>query len=150
MNKLKLEIELVPESSWKNNIRNLLGKKAWKKLRIKVTDDFNHSCGICGVRDKILHCHEIWKYDDKKHVQKLEGFIPLCKMCHAIKHIGYAKIQSDRGELNWEKMIRHFAKVNNCDRKIFEKYYQKSAIKWTRRSKYKWKVYIGKFDLGSL
>ena len=30
-----------------------------------------------------MNLHEIWEYNDEKHIQKLEGFILLCEMCVA-------------------------------------------------------------------
>ena len=147
MDNLKLTIELVPESSWNNNIRNLMGKDEWTKLRKIVIENSNHSCWICQNKSSILHCHEIWEYDSQKHIQKLKGLMALCKLCHAIKHIGYSKLQSDRGELNWEKLIQHFMNVNGCNRKTFERHYQNAAKKWLERSRYKWEIYVGEINL---
>ena len=144
---LMLMIELVPESSWSNNLRNILGKDAWRKLRTKILKDAQYTCGICGQRSRFLHCHEKWVYDDENHTQKLEGLIPLCKMCHAVKHIGFAKLQADRGELDWEKMVEHFMKINGCNKKMFEKHHQNAAKIWIERSKYQWEVIVGDIKL---
>ncbi len=147
MTVLRLDIEPIPTSTWGNNIRNLIGKKEWGKLRKKIIADFRHTCGICCTKSVKLHCHEIWKFDDKKHIQYLTGFIPLCKMCHAVKHLGYAGIQADRGELNWEKLIRHFMNVNKCNKNTFEKHQKLAERKWVERSKYAWEVYIKDINL---
>lgn len=147
MDTLKLTIELIPESVWNNNVRNMMGKNEWAKLRKKVIKDSDHLCGICQNKSSILHCHEIWEYDDKKHIQKLKGLIALCRMCHAIKHIGYAKLQADRGELNWEKLIQHFMNINRCNRKAFEKHYQNEANKWLERSRHKWEIYVSEVNI---
>jgi hypothetical protein len=47
-----------------------------------------HHCWICGKESR-LQAHKFWKYDDKKHVQKLVAIHHLCDMCHKIKHIGF-------------------------------------------------------------
>jgi hypothetical protein len=62
--KLKLKIELVPKTSWYNNLRNLLPRSVWDKIRKETFDYYNHKCGICGAEGK-LNCHEIWEFDDK-------------------------------------------------------------------------------------
>src|SRR3989304_10056088 len=107
--KLKLEIELVPASSWNNNLRNLLKPKMWENLRKEVYRKYNYKCAICNS-DGRLHAHEIWGYDDKNHIQKLVDIIALCSKCHAVKHIGLAGIQAREGKINFEKLIKHFMK----------------------------------------
>lgn len=143
-NNLKLTIELVPTTSWYCNLRKVLPLEAWDKLRHQVYAQYNHQCGICGQQG-ILNCHELWQYDDLKYIQTLTGFIALCKMCHHIKHIGLANILADRGELNYEMLIRHFMGVNNCDRLTFTKHRQKAFDEWERRSEHEWQVDLNDF-----
>jgi len=85
----------------------------------------------------------MWEYDDKKHVQKLVGFIALCDMCHHVKHIGLAGILASQGKLDYEEVVQHFMRVNNCDRKTFEKHKENAFDEWARRSKHKWQVDLG-------
>jgi len=68
--KLKLTIEMVPESTWEKNLRNFLGPDKWRLIRKDVYWKANYKCQICGAepdRGK-LHCHEIWGYDDKNFI----------------------------------------------------------------------------------
>jgi hypothetical protein len=143
--KLKLKIELVPKTSWYNNLRNLLPRSLWDKIRKETFDYYNHKCGICGAEGK-LNCHEIWEFDDKNHIQKLRGFSALCDMCHYVKHFGFAtKVLIPEGKLDYKKLVEHFVKVNNCDEKTFSEHVKESFEEWRRRSKHKWYVDLGKY-----
>lgn len=89
----------------------------------------------------------IWNYDDEKHVQKLEGFIPLCQMCHYVKHLGIAGTLADRGMLDYNRIIEHFCKVNKCSKEEFEESKAKAFEIWETRSMYKWKRDLVKYEL---
>lgn len=93
-----------------------------------------------------MNLHEIWKYDDVKHVQKLEGFIFLCKMCHHVKHIGLAEILAGQGKLDYDKVIEHFCKVNKCTETEFKERKAKAFEIWEKRSKHAWKQDFGKYE----
>jgi hypothetical protein len=141
---LKLKIELVPSTSWYDNLRKHMDKKDWDQIRHKVYADYRYRCGICCDEGR-LNCHEIWEYDDKRHVQRLIGFITLCDMCHHVKHIGLAGILAEEGKLDYEKVIEHFIKVNNCSRNTFVKNKREAFTQWEERSTHKWKVDLGEY-----
>lgn len=134
---LKLTIELVPSSSWFNNVRAVLSKAQWDVLRKKVYSEAYDTCQICGgIGPKHpVECHEIWHYDDTKLIQKLEGMIALCPNCHMVKHIGLAGIQN-RGE----QALKHLMKVNQMTKKKAEKYILQAFEVWGRRSSQNWKL----------
>lgn len=134
---LKLTIELVPSSTWYQNLRNALPLGAWRELRLKVLRDFGHQCGICGAVDG-LECHEVWEYDDADHVQTLKGFIALCPLCHAVKHLGLTGLRASTGQLDYEKVVQHFMEVNNCDRLTFERHRKEAFEEFQERSRYDW------------
>jgi hypothetical protein len=142
---LKLTIELVPTTSWYNNLRKVIPTSEWDKLRKRVYAQYGYRCGICGAEGR-LNCHEIWEYDDHNHVQKLAGFIALCDWCHHVKHLGFAAILSKRGELDYEKVIEHFMKVNECDRQIFQEQLRKASTQHLERSKHDWHVDFGEYQ----
>lgn len=137
--KLKLTIELVPASSWQNNLRSLLKPQMWEKLREEVYKKYNYKCTICGNGGR-LHAHEVWDYDNENHIQKLVEIIALCFKCHAVKHIGLAGIQASEEKLNFENLIKHFMKVNNCDRETFEIHQKEAFKKFDERSRYEWQL----------
>lgn len=138
-NKLILNIELVPKSCFYNNLRNNSSKFEWDIIRKKSYSDAGFKCAICKADSK-LNCHEKWEYDDKNKIQKLNGFIALCNDCHSIKHIGFSKLQSEKGFLDFDKLILHFCKVNNCNKEIFLKHESDAWKTWHERNKHKWKT----------
>lgn len=142
---MKLFIELVPSTSWYSNLRKALPKEEWDRIRKKCYANAGFKCEICGAKG-LLNCHEIWKYDDAKHIQKLEGFIALCELCHHIKHIGLSGILASERKLDMDRVIEHFMKVNNCDRKAFENHRDNAFNEWKRRSAHEWKVVLGEYD----
>jgi hypothetical protein len=141
----KLTIELVPQTIWFQNIREAMGRTNWDKLRLQVYADYGHKCGICGVHPNRLECHEMWVYDDVKHIQYLKGFIALCVLCHNIKHIGLSQMKADEGMLDYEEIVNHFMKVNNCSRQDFELYRSDAFAEWEHRSIFTWKQDFGKY-----
>lgn len=133
----KLEIELVPSTSWYNNLRKALPRSKWDALRNEVFAAYGQRCGICCARTR-LQCHERWSYDEARGVQRLEGFIALCALCHHVKHIGLAQLLADKGHLDFERVIRHFMYVNNCDRAAYEQHLKEAFALWAERSKREW------------
>jgi hypothetical protein len=142
---LKLTIELVPETSWCNNVRNTVSKSVWDNIRKKAYSEYHNKCGICSASGQ-MSCHEIWDYDDTTHTQRLRGFIALCNSCHMIKHFGMAGILAEEGKLDLNKLIRHFIIVNNCDSKEFEKHKNQAFDTWRKRSQYEWTINFGEYD----
>lgn len=136
---LKLETDLVPSSSWYNNVRAIVSKKQWNIIRGQVSAKAWNVCEICGdIGPKHpVECHEIWSYDDNTLIQKLIGMIALCPNCHMVKHIGLAQIQN-RGE----KALKHFMKVNKLTKNVAEQHIKNAFKIWQERSKLKWKLDI--------
>jgi hypothetical protein len=143
--KLPLEIELVPSSAWQNNLRHILTKKMWDDIRKKVYAKNDGKCAICGKVPQKLHAHEVWEYDDKNHTQILKDIIPVCTMCHLVKHIGFAGINESRGGAPMVAVIAHFCRVNNVDRTVFQKHYEEELEKYEERSRYEWIMDLGKY-----
>lgn len=143
---MKLEIDLVPATSWYKNLRDLLPRSVWDRTRVKAYADSGYRCAICGAKAK-LNCHEIWEYDDEKHIQKLKGFIALCHLCHDVKHFGRTQIvaQQRRDYEYIEQVILHFAKVNNCNRDEFTKHQKKAFEQWREWSLQEWQIDFGAY-----
>jgi len=143
----KLTIELVPSTSWYANLRKVMPGADWDKLRKQVYAQYGRRCGICGAGNTRLNCHEIWEYDERNRVQRLNGFIALCDLCHHVKHIGFAALLAGRGELDFEDVIAHFMKVNRCDRLTFTTYHKWAFEQWAERSKHYWQIELGEYTL---
>lgn len=136
---MKLEVELVPQSMFFNNVRAAVTKAEWDLIKKKVSTKAKYVCEICGnVGPKHpVECHEIWHYDDTKLIQKLTGMIALCPNCHMCKHIGFAELN---GKL--DIAIKHMMSINKMKKKTIEDYLVKSFEKWRERSKKQWKLDI--------
>jgi hypothetical protein len=135
MKKILLSIELVPSSSWFNNVRSVVTKSQWDIIRKQVYSKAYHLCEICGGVGKkhLVEAHEIWKYDDKNLVQKLEGMISLCPDCHMVKHIGLAQVQGKS-----EEALNHLMKINKMTKKEAKEYITDSFMVWAMRSTKSW------------
>lgn len=135
MTELKLTIELVPQSSWTDNVRAVLTTAQWNALRKTVCDAAYNVCQICGgVGPKHpVECHEIWDYNDKTFIQKLTGMLSLCPACHQVKHMGFARVQG-----KGERAQKHLMKVNGLTKKATDKYIEGVFLIWKERSKKQW------------
>lgn len=143
MKKLILTIDMIPSTSFMDNVRKVVSKSDWDIIRRETYAKYNHACGSCGTSGVVLECHEIWEFDDINNVQKLTGLIALCSDCHRIKHFGFAQVLADRGELDLNALIRHFLKVNRCRMVTFNRHWKDSVKIWETRSKKQWKVDLG-------
>jgi hypothetical protein len=138
--------ELVPSTVWYSSLYRLLPREVWNNLREGIISENWRKCQICGETEGTMNLHEIWHYDDVNHVQKLNGFILLCRMCHHVKHIGLAGILADEGKLDFAEVIRHFCKVNNCSEAEFETHVNNAFMVWKKRSQYQWKQDFGEYE----
>jgi hypothetical protein len=137
LSELRLTIELVPQSSWLNNVRAILTSAQWNVLRGSVADAAYNLCQICGgVGPKHpVECHEIWQYNDKTGIQKLTGMLALCPNCHRVKHIGFASVNG-----KYDRAFKHFMKVNHLKKDAAEQYIEEAFRIWRDRSQRKWKL----------
>lgn len=132
-----LTIELVPKTSWYQNVRSHVSKEEWDKLKRLTFSRAGYRCEICGGRGRRwpVECHEIFVYNDEQHIQKLAGLLALCPACHEVKHIGLAGL---RGKANQAKA--HLAKVNNWSLEDAELYIEGCFELWHRRSSHGWQL----------
>ena len=145
MEKDKLTIELVPKSSWGNNLRHFLPRHEWDSLRKSIYESYDNKCGICDSAVG-LHCHEEWEYDDVNKIQTLVRLVALCELCHHVKHLGHALILAQRSNFDFEKVILHFTKVNGCTRDHFWKVEDEAFDIWAERSVCDWTVCFGEYS----
>ena len=143
MKKLKLEIELVPSTSWYNNVRACVSKSQWDKIKSTVASQAYYVCEICGGEGPKhpVECHEVWLYDEKRCIQTLERMIALCPDCHQVKHFGLAEVQGKR-----DKALKHFMKINKLTKAQAEEQIKKAFLKWLERSKKDWTVDISNLE----
>ena len=136
---VKLEIDLVPKSSWFNNLRKVLTKGSWDKIRNDCFDKAGHVCEICGGtgvfgKGKIkVECHEIWEYKENKQI--LKGVISLCTVCHRVKHYGLSSLRG------YENMcIKQLSNINNWNYTQVKNHVNYSFDLWEKRSKQNWEL----------
>lgn len=150
---MKLRIELVPRTSWYNNLRKKIDPTDWKLISGYVRDMNDRTCEICGWKEadhpgEYTHCHEVWRYegdgehqlllDGCEHVQVLDRFECVCPTCHSVHHIGHSQIiGKDIGKLR-----KHAMKVNNCSGDEWLVYEAACWATWYLRSKVQWEVDI--------
>lgn len=141
-----MTVELVPSTVWFSSLYRSMSRDAWNSIRNDIIKENGRKCQICGETEGTMNLHEIWEYDDAEHIQKLKGFILLCRMCHHVKHIGLAGILAHEGKLDYNEAIKHFCKVNNCSKKNFKKQVDNAFETWEERSKHQWKQDFGIYE----
>jgi hypothetical protein len=140
MSKIKLTIELVPSTSFYTNVRSILPKSEWDRLRKISYKKAGYKCEICkgsGLEQGYKHpveCHEIWEYR-KDGTQYLKGLISLCPRCHQVKHIG----RSMKVGLA-KQATEHLRKVNGWTKQEAQNYIGYSFQEYILRSKQQWKL----------
>jgi hypothetical protein len=135
MHEPKLSIEAIPESLWGLNLPDKLGQSHWNRLRKACYARAGHVCEVChgiGSRHPV-ECHEIWVYDDVKHIQKLMGLIALCPACHLVKHYGRACAIGHEDDAR-----KHLEKTNGWSAVQAETYISEMRELWERRSEFDW------------
>jgi len=135
----RLTIELVPSTAFYTNARKILSEDKWDIIRKETYKKFAYRCGICYDRGAWhpVECHEIWNYNDKTHIQTLEGLIALCPSCHKVKHIGLSKIRGDM-----ENCVEHLMLINQITKEEVKEMVDKAFDVWLERSKHEWKCDI--------
>jgi 5-methylcytosine-specific restriction endonuclease McrA len=143
MNRIKLAIELVPTTCFWSNVRSTVKAKDWDKIRFITYAEANHTCEICGengidqgYRHRV-ECHEIWKYDDRRKIQKLIGLIALCPKCHIVKHFGRATATGNQG-----MAMKRLQEINNWSHKDAVTYLATSYEQQKERSRHQWMLDI--------
>lgn len=143
---MKLEIELIPDSTMAINLRSHMTPYRWRQLsrRIQVRD--RYTCQLCGrVKglgiDK-LHCHESWTFDEASHMQRLTGLQSLCFQCHMIKHIGFAEMN---GWVEKYQLIEHFCRVNEVTAADYAVHFYEAVQLWMARNRIDWTVDLGDY-----
>jgi hypothetical protein len=136
---MKLTVELVPATSWGDNLRSRFKPSEWDRLRKACYEQAGHKCEICGGkgRNHPVECHEIWHYDDEQCVQSLKGLIALCPSCHEVKHIGRA-MKIGFGD----RALAHLVKVNGITKAEGVAHVGDAFVVWKARSQKAWTLDI--------
>ncbi|AIW17427.1 hypothetical protein IX91_25560 (plasmid) [Vibrio tubiashii ATCC 19109] len=135
----RLSVELVPSSSWFDNVRSRVTPQEWSFLKKNTAKNAKYRCEICkGKGPKWpVECHEIWHYDDVRHIQTLLGLTALCPACHEVKHIGFTSLKGKELEAT-----AHLALVNGWSYKGASDYVSYCFEIWRKRSEKNWEIDI--------
>jgi len=132
---MKLEMELIPETTWYMNLRKYLSYNGWEEVRKFVLERAGNRCEICGAKDIELDCHEVFDFNEATSTQTLVGVMALCKLCHGVKHIGHAKSSG-----SFFTVARHMAKINGITYQEAVQKINDGFALWKFRSRKTWKV----------
>ncbi len=131
----RLVIELVPRTSWYINVRALVGRATWDRIRRLVYQQCANRCEVCGGHGPAhpVECHEVWAYDEATGIQRLVRMIGLCPACHEVKHFGRA------GQLGRTEPARtHLQQVNGWTPRQTTVHIAEAFATWRRRSRRPW------------
>lgn len=117
---LQLVIEPRPVSTWGVTLANRLPTREWQTLRRQVFQEAEYKCQLCGAYKEVLHCHEVWGFDDKKRIQYLDALRCVCETCHNVIHFGRSTFVFKAGYL--QKLIRHWCVVNDASEADFRRH----------------------------
>ena len=137
----KLEVELVPSTQWGSNMRDILTRSQWDKVRKHFYEVNNHECQLCDQtgfdqnRSHAVEAHEQWEYDDENLVQTLTGIEVLCPECHRCKHLGRA-LKTGAGR----KALSHLVSVNGFSEAEAQAYVQSVFAVHAMRSMNHWEM----------
>jgi hypothetical protein len=140
MTYLRLSIEPIPEGSRLASLANLLPPWQWDRIRRSVYQRAGYRCQICG-REGMLHCHEVWQYNEQTSCQWLRGFAALCQDCHDVKHILFS-----RDIARHTKLMRHFIAVNRISPEEAEAYLREAHQQQQKFDQKRWTINYGDYN----
>jgi hypothetical protein len=127
----KLTIELVPDPLWGKSLANTHPKWDWISRAVRASA--GGSCEICDKPSSSLQCHEVWDYDDERHVGRLIELLAICPACHLSTHIGRAQAIGKSDEA-----IDHLMEVNGWTVDQALPYVANALGEWEWRSEASW------------
>lgn len=126
--------DMLPCSTWEQNVRHLLGGEAWDKMRRHAYKAAGYRCEVCGTKGK-LEAHERFELINETGVQRLEAIESLCPLCHKAKHLGIAR---RLGML--EDVKRHMLRINRWTPRQLEAAIADAYETWEQRAHWDWTV----------
>lgn len=137
---------LVPSNLWGINLRSLLPKDEWDRIRKQVYMLAGYRCRICGGQGPNwpVECEEQWEYLNISYscgIARLESLVSLCSSCHRIKHLGKANID---GLL--ESVIWHMTCINQWDEQYSRDIVRSAFQQWEVRSEMEWQFDFSKIE----
>jgi len=137
--------DLIPKTSWFNNLRSVLSQAEWDVVRKAAYRKAGYRCEICGGvgDDWPVECHEVWEFDDNQWysydegIQYLRGVQALCPMCHKVKHLG---LTVKREPYFLPIATARIATINDWSYRTAEVTIEGCFQQWRERSRKKWLI----------
>jgi hypothetical protein len=144
-NDVALMPEMMPDSTWEDNVRLKLTPEQWDACRKQSYAAAGFRCEICGSPPAPhLECHERWVYDETWAVQRLAGLLCLCPLCHKAHHVGLA------GRLGMLDDVKdHLRAVNRWDNHQLFIAMQHATDEADRRCAISWTVDLAWLNQGT-
>jgi hypothetical protein len=135
-----LFVDLIPQTSWFENVRSAVDPRDWDRLRSMVYRRAGYRCEACGTagdRDRglRLEAHERFTYDIPSGIQRLVRLVCLCHWCHTATHLGMAGLRGVRDEA-----IAHLITVTGMSPAQAGEHIDAAFARWERRSRVSWQV----------
>ncbi len=137
---LPLFPELIPAPCFGYNLRSYLKPDEWKSISRYVRARANGKCEVCSHPATDLEAHELWSFDDIRHVQNLQTVKAICPLCHRAFHIGQTMSQNNPYLL--EQVYDHMKKVNGINDEQLQRIIATARMKWNKRSKHDWQIEV--------
>jgi hypothetical protein len=135
--------DMLPENVWGSNLRGILLKADWDRLRFPVCEAAESRCEVCGQpghdpetgQPRRPDCHELWRFEvsASSAVQRLARLIALCPDCHRVQHAGRALV---RGEL--PLVVEQLRAVNAWSDSDIGLAFDNAHERYQWRSKFSW------------
>lgn len=134
----RLRVELVPHGAWYKNVRAVVSKADWDRLRRETYRHAAYRCEICGGQGTTypVACHEVWAYDERSRRQWLVRLTALCPACHDVQHLG--RTGAVGGLQAVEEATVHLCRVNSWTREQADRHVEEAFATWRRRSRIVW------------
>ena len=144
---VQLLIELVPSTSWGDNLRSRVPREDWDRIRKQTYRQAGYICEICGDKgpEWPVEAHEVWGYNDQTRVQKLVRTIALCPACHEVKHFG--RTQRLEGPDAVQRMMGHLCRVNRWSPSQARDHVKEAFQVWQQRSQETWSLDLSWLDI---
>lgn len=135
-----LNVELVPRTCFCTNVRSEVSKADWDIYRKAAYARAGHKCKVCKAKGR-LEAHEIFSYNDRTGVQKLEDIVGLCSLCHKCYHLGFAKVKG-----LYKEVREHLKYLNGWDDETMDDYDDYVFSVWRSRSQHEWSLDLSKLS----
>lgn len=135
--------DLLPSNVWGSNLRGILSRGEWDRLRMPVAEAADMCCEVCkqpsrNAQTRTIRtpdCHELWHFEsvgDRK-VQRLLRLIALCVECHQVQHIGLAQLKNQM----WQVRAQ-LKRVNRWNDDQVDAAIRGAEDRWRWRGQHQW------------